>query len=110
MFGFKLIRRIFQILLGLWLLFAMGLGFGSAWLQRHPDSGLAAVGGFASVDPGAGLLTQAGQFANGMTKTREMVEMERREKVQAEADRLVARQADEMRRFNSGTNESDDGY
>lgn len=41
--GMKVVKRIFQIAAGLWLLAMIVLGAGTAWLQNNPETVTAAV-------------------------------------------------------------------
>ena len=106
----RLIKRTVQALAALWLLFMLFIGIGGTYLEHNPESGLAALGGFVSVDPEAGVFTQAGQFINGAAKTPKMVADLKREEAEDKANREIERKQEESRRFNEGQRDYDDGY
>jgi hypothetical protein len=46
----KAVKRIFQVLAGLWLLAMITLGFGSAWLTNNPEVAADAAASAVGVD------------------------------------------------------------
>ena len=76
----------------------------------HPASGLAALGGFAFVDPEAGIFTRAGQFFNGAAKAGKVVSDKKRDEANDKANREIERKEAEARRFNEPHYYSDDDY
>ena len=106
----KLIKRTVQTLAALWLLSMLFIGLGGTYFEHNPESGLAALGGIASVDREAGVVTQAGQFINGVAKTPKMVAELKREEAEDKANAEIERKQQESRRFNAGQRDYDDGY
>ena len=106
----KVIKRTAQALAAVWLLFMLFIGIGGTYFEHNPASGLAALGGFAFVDPEAGVFTQAGQFFNGAAKAGKIVRDEKRDEANDKANREIERKEAEARRFNEPSYYSDEDY
>ena len=106
----KYLKRTVQAVAAIWLLFMLFIGIGGTYLEHNPASGLAALGGFAFVDPEAGVFTQAGQFFNGAAKAGKVVSDEKRDEANDKANREIERKEAEARRFNEPHYYSDDDF
>ena len=98
----KVIKRTVQVFAALGLLALFGYPLAGAWLDAHPDTQAALDGAADNVDPQAGTFTRAKQFVTGVSKSREAVAEEKRERADDKAIEDRDRKENELRRFNTG--------
>ena len=96
------IKRTIQVFAALLLLAMFGYPLSAAWLERHPETEDVLDGAGANVDPEAGVFTRAGQFVTGISKSREALAEEAREKAEDKAFEEAERKESNLRKFNSG--------
>ena len=98
----KIIKRTVQVFAALGLLAMFGYPLAGAWLDAHPDTQAALDRAADNVDSEAGAFTRAKQFVSGVSKSREALAEEKRERADDKAADERARKENELRQFNTG--------
>ena len=74
----NIIRIVFGVIGGAWLLGMLAFGLGTTWLTHDPDAAAGVAVGAMAVDSNAGVLENAESFAGGFAAGNELSQMARK--------------------------------